>query len=272
MRKYDILQDEKKLGFFNAELGARYENSCERLPIMNMRKGFTLIELLVVIAIIAMLMAIMMPVLNMVKEQARSVVCRSNLRQYGIATRMYVDENQGRFPHTYSWLYTNAGTGGTPDTQLVDEIPDGSLWPYLKDKDAHMCPTFKTYMNQTGRAYAQYSYTMNAFVGQDHFGGVVRESQVHQPAEVFCFSEENTWLIEGLSEYVINDNNLLVGEAGDPIDCFATYHNVTTARRDHGSANLVFVDGHVGSIKRAEQENGGNFKVAWPKREPPEFD
>lgn len=53
-----------------------------RGDIMEKRKGFTLIELLVVIAIIAVLMAILMPALQRVKEQAREMACRANLKQY----------------------------------------------------------------------------------------------------------------------------------------------------------------------------------------------
>ncbi|MBW8017730.1 MAG: DUF1559 domain-containing protein [Planctomycetes bacterium] len=56
------------------------------------RKAFTLIELLVVIAIIALLLAILMPSLKKIKEVARSVVCRSNLKQIGIALETYETE------------------------------------------------------------------------------------------------------------------------------------------------------------------------------------
>ncbi len=62
------------------------------------RKAFTLIELLVVIAIIALLMAILMPALNRAKEQSRSVACRSNLRQIGIAAQMYADAWNNQIP------------------------------------------------------------------------------------------------------------------------------------------------------------------------------
>ena len=61
------------------------------------RKAFTLIELLVVIAIIALLMAILMPALNKAKEQAKSVVCQSNLKQWGLLFSMYTHENDGYF-------------------------------------------------------------------------------------------------------------------------------------------------------------------------------
>lgn len=64
---------------------------------MNRRKGFTLIELLVVIAIIALLMAVLMPALQRVRMQARSVACLSKLKQWGIFFSMYADDYDGRF-------------------------------------------------------------------------------------------------------------------------------------------------------------------------------
>jgi len=60
--------------------------------------GFTLIELLVVIAIIALLMAILMPALQRVKKQAKTVACQSNLHQWALIWHMYTEENKGYFP------------------------------------------------------------------------------------------------------------------------------------------------------------------------------
>jgi prepilin-type N-terminal cleavage/methylation domain-containing protein len=60
---------------------------------MRTNKGFTLIELLVVIAIIAILLAILMPAMSRVKEQARRSTCLSNLRQLGLGWIMYADEH-----------------------------------------------------------------------------------------------------------------------------------------------------------------------------------
>ncbi len=61
------------------------------------RRAFTLIELLVVIAIIALLLAILLPSLKKAKDQARAVICKSNLHQWGLIWKLYTDENDGKF-------------------------------------------------------------------------------------------------------------------------------------------------------------------------------
>lgn len=91
--------------------------------------GFTLIELLVVIAIIALLMGILMPSLQRARKQARSVVCQSNLKQWGAIHYMYNKENDsGFFPSRLS-----GGVGGY------------SYWveitrPYYSDTKISLCP------------------------------------------------------------------------------------------------------------------------------------
>ncbi len=64
--------------------------------IMRSRKAFTLIELLVVIAIIAILMAILFPVLRRAKEQGKRTVCLANLKQLTAAWNLYADDYDGK--------------------------------------------------------------------------------------------------------------------------------------------------------------------------------
>ena len=121
---------------------------------MRKSSGFTLIELLVVIAIIAILMAILMPALNRVKEQGKRAVCLNNLKQLSLAWIMYADENDdilvngaiGYSDSNQSWgdhrgeiAWVDRLETNYEDQQL--SIMDGALWPYLKDLDIYECPT-----------------------------------------------------------------------------------------------------------------------------------
>ncbi|MGA2802390.1 MAG: prepilin-type N-terminal cleavage/methylation domain-containing protein [Verrucomicrobiota bacterium] len=68
--------------------------------ILKGKKAFTLIELLVVIAIIAILVAILLPALAAAKRKAQSAQCGNNLRQQGVALRLWADDHNGNYPLT----------------------------------------------------------------------------------------------------------------------------------------------------------------------------
>ena len=112
---------------------------------MHKPKGFTLIELLVVIAIIALLMSILMPALARVKQQARTVACGANLKQWTYFFTMYTEDHDGKFQagvgdgHTHHWF--------------------NALRPYYNnDKKVCLCPTAtKPLYDISGNFNSQYN-------------------------------------------------------------------------------------------------------------------
>ena len=251
---------------------------------MRLQKAFTLIELLVVIAIIAVLMAVMIPVLGKVKHQAYFIVCQTNLKSYGLAGTMYLGDHDSRFPDSYTWLHADGNARGRIDPDAwhnAKYLADGTLWPYMKAEDVHLCPTFKRMAKMIGCQSSghnpsipvdpQYSYSMNSFLGGGQYFGVIKKaSDIRHPDKILFFSEENAWPIEGLSTYVLNNNNLYLrpinnvipGPSDTGIQLYnniATYHRIKGADLNSGIANIVFVDGHVGT---GHADNG--YHLAMP--------
>jgi len=139
------------------------------------RRAFTLVELLVVIGIIALLVAILLPALNQAREQARRVICTSNVRQLTAAWLMYANEHKGRIcssntqanpplsPNNWLGPFNDNGfhLGGLPNPQpdvfwswnaagvKSQNIRAGLLWPYLKDENVYRCPNLDVVPNSS---------------------------------------------------------------------------------------------------------------------------
>ncbi len=260
---------------------------------MKNRRAFTLIELLVVIAIIAILMAILMPALQRVKEQAREMTCRANLRQYGIAHSIYLDDYDGRYPEAWlSLVKTQQPVSGYSRYCRWHDPrypADGPFWYYLPEDKVHLCPSFAVLARSEGENHPEhdpsipivpyYSYSMNAYLGSNPVrnltkgGGVLQYSEITRSKnEVFFFSEENMWVRPGCI-HVLNDNAL----CPDDRDWFGTYHSHPSGDLNGGTANAVFVDAHVGEVRSAlgkdpsdtsEMEFGQFEKYGWPFKKP----
>ena len=249
-------------------------------------KGFTLIELLVVIAIIAVLLGIMMPAMRKVKEVARETVCRSNLKNVGLALAMYLDDNERKIPDTGSsngFLWDNPN--GTP---RQPGSGGGTYWgtfyrDYLKETKIFGCPSLQRPAEGLIYSYSQYpdpaDVIQHAAFGLNH----------HVRAR-----GRNTETIYRLSEFLYCCDHAEPRPDGSTSDCLHnndspgtmnltsyreggsrsfTYrqifrHNIRYPDRykTGGRTNILWLDGHVTPL---EETNGDDVPLRWYTGDPP---
>jgi len=209
------------------------------------RRGFTLIELLVVIAIIAILAAILFPVFARAREAARATQCRSNLKQLGSAVMMYTQDFDEVLPIERTV---------NPSMSLIQFLD-----PYIKSKAVWDCPS----QNPTSKSSIAYngerSYSYNTWALSNQ-----SLAAVQSVADTVCIADStpNTWQgawmlfrpSNGMRQDAVSGSTVATwgGTAATQ-----GWTQCNFAERHSETGNVLWVDGHVKSMKYATLYAGG---------------
>ncbi len=210
----------------------------KRTPLSPSPHGaFTLIELLVVIAIIAILAGMLLPTLARAKAKGRQAACASNLRQIGMALRLYADDQDGWLPTTThgagtnaSWIYQLAHCLGN-----VDRI--------------RICPSDpKEFARLTNHAS---SYTLNEYTSVDLTDPFGRKLESFRKLDALRKPTLTITTFEISDQVGVNVMNDHTHSRQWTLGWSAVTADIQPER--HGqSANYLFADGHVESIAAAK--------------------
>lgn len=194
---------------------------------MKSRYGFTLIELLVVIAIIAILAAILFPVFARAREKARQTSCLSNLKQIGLAEKMY-EQDYDEVTGTY---IQNASSGVAFDYSWID-----LLEPYMKNTQIFECPSNNETYRSGGVGHAG---TYGANISDVGIDGLTGRSYLfcHRKVASFQYPAE-TGIFADTSGGIYWRYNSTTGA----IQAIAFLHNE--------GANVAYMDGHAKWVSR----------------------
>jgi len=232
------------------------------------KRGFTLIELLVVIAIIAILASILFPVFSQAREAARRSACVSNLKQVGMAGILYASDNDGyvlRFASSVSAIDKNVLGEPVPVRGYAEAYYWQALWlPYTKNSAVFFCPSgdrnFRTaprYINTSGgqalrEIWGQYGINYEGLCKSRAPWNRVGLDTVSEPGETFMAMD--SWCVSPAVDG--NDNPLRFfgsGAVGGSDDVGIGFNlpagDPRRGDRHQGSANVLYCDGHVKSVK-----------------------
>jgi len=163
------------------------------------KRAFTLIELLVVIAVIAVLMAILMPALNIARDQAKRIHCINNVKQLTFAWLLYKDDNDdtmvGGFPQRGSidaWALGPRGNDPDHTEQCKEGIRQGKLYSYVKNVDVYHCPSDDRIRRERMYTFGSYSVSgpLNGEEKEWSNRHLILYGEIKNPADTFVFVEE----------------------------------------------------------------------------------